>query len=105
MKANSEVIPKRYHSPVDLKFRCEGLPDVDAFTKTDALLVIFMKNLQRENEWSKVGQTEVIQKCENPQFSKSFPINFFFEEKQLLKVEVYHKLPNPELRIGKQVSY
>ncbi|XP_071823026.1 copine-8-like isoform X2 [Apostichopus japonicus] len=73
---------------VELSISCRKLRDMDVFSKSDPLCVMFMKALGSE-EYREVGRTEVIMNNLNPRFVKKFLVDYFFEEVQNLKFEVY----------------
>lgn len=72
---------------IELSFACHDLVDLDTITLTDPFLKVYE---QIGSNWTLIGQTEVVYNNLNPQFAKSFPIDFYFENKQPFKVEVYH---------------
>ncbi|XP_040922313.1 copine-3-like isoform X2 [Toxotes jaculatrix] len=72
---------------VALSISCNNLLDMDAFSKSDPLCVLFMKT--SGPQWCEIGRTEKIQNCLNPSFSKSFVVDYYFEMVQKLKFEVY----------------
>eukprot|EP00347_Sterkiella_histriomuscorum_P017569 403348833 len=63
---------------LNLTFSCEDLPNLDTFTRTDAM-----------NIWNEIGRTEVVMDNLNPKFIKSFSVEYKFEERQRFKVSVY----------------
>uniref|UniRef100_A0A8C4QMM8 Copine VII n=1 Tax=Eptatretus burgeri TaxID=7764 RepID=A0A8C4QMM8_EPTBU len=68
-------------SRVELRISCRSLLDQDTLSKSDPCVLLLMQ----EN-----GQgTEVIKRCLNPVFSKVFTIDYYFEEVQKLRFEVY----------------
>ncbi|KAJ8303438.1 hypothetical protein KUTeg_019834 [Tegillarca granosa] len=73
-------------SKVELRIECEGLPKKDDFSKSDPCAVLFM--FQKGN-WIEMGRTENIENCHDPKFAKSFTIDYYFEEVQKIKIEVY----------------
>ncbi|KAM6908752.1 copine-3-like isoform 2-T3 [Lycodopsis pacificus] len=72
---------------VALSISCDNLLDMDAFSKSDPLCVLFMNS--SGPHWCEIGRTEKIQNCLNPKFSKTFVIDYYFEMVQKLKFEVY----------------
>ena len=56
---------------VSLTFACEDLPNLDTFTRTDGMVVLYQKS---GNQWMKLGQTEVIMDTMNPKWVKSFEV-------------------------------
>lgn len=70
---------------LELYFSCRNLKNMDSLSKSDPQLILYeMKN----NRWEQIGKTEVIKDNLNPNFTTSFPIDFYFERKQPLRVEV-----------------
>ncbi|KAF7659325.1 hypothetical protein LDENG_00299000 [Lucifuga dentata] len=72
---------------VELKVSCENLMDMDTFSKSDPLCVLFMNT--SGPHWCEIGRTEKIMNCLNPTFAKTFVIDYYFEVVQKLKFEVY----------------
>uniref|UniRef100_A0A3Q3LNU3 Copine-9-like n=1 Tax=Mastacembelus armatus TaxID=205130 RepID=A0A3Q3LNU3_9TELE len=65
---------------IEVTVSCRNLLDVDTFSKSDPgmyELLIF-------------GRTEVIDNTRNPDFVRKFVLDFFFEEKQNLRFDVYN---------------
>ncbi|XP_056619113.1 copine-4 isoform X1 [Triplophysa dalaica] len=71
---------------VELRIACKGISDRDALSKPDPCVVIKM---QSHGQWLEVDRTEVIRSCINPTFSKVFTLDFYFEEVQRLRYELY----------------
>ena len=71
---------------ISLSFACENLPNLDTFTRTDGMVVFYK---QVGNQWQKLGMTEVIMDNLNPQWVKSFDVQYHFEKRENFKVEVY----------------
>ncbi|KAJ8290816.1 hypothetical protein GJAV_G00017890 [Gymnothorax javanicus] len=72
---------------VELRVTCKGLSDRDALSKPDPCVVLKM---QSHGEWLEVDRTEVIRSCIHPTFSKVFTVDFYFEEVQRLRYELYN---------------
>jgi hypothetical protein len=72
------------HEKVALYFSCRNLPKKSL--RNDTLLVL-RKHINGNN-FSIVGKTEAIKNDLNPDFTQSFELDFVFETKQKLKVEV-----------------
>ncbi|KAF1788399.1 EF-Hand 1, calcium-binding site [Phytophthora cactorum] len=51
---------------------------------------VYMQEAQRKG-WREVGRTETINNTPDPTFAKSFQVDFFFEEVQRLRVEVFDR--------------
>ena len=73
---------------VELKISCRNLVDMDIFSKSDPFVVVYTKS-NVKSEWREIGRTEVIMDNLNPDFVKSFKLDYFFEEQQYLKFDVY----------------
>ena len=71
---------------IQLSFRCENLPNLDTFTRTDGMLVFYK---QVGTQWQKLGMTEVIMDNLSPTWVKSFDVQYHFERREQYKVEVY----------------
>ncbi|XP_034998530.2 copine-3-like isoform X1 [Hippoglossus stenolepis] len=72
---------------VALSISCQNLLDMDTFSKSDPLCVLFMNS--SGPHWCEIGRTEKIKNSLNPSFSKTFVIDYYFEMVQKLKFEVY----------------
>ena len=71
---------------LSLGFKCEELPNLDTFSKSDPFIVMYK---QVGNRWSMIGKTEVIHDNLNPEFVKKILVDFHFEQTEMFKVEVY----------------
>ncbi|KFO78727.1 Copine-5, partial [Cuculus canorus] len=67
---------------------CRHLLDKDTFSKSDPLCVLYT---QRPGcrQWREFGRTEVIDNTLNPDFLRKFVLDYFFEEKQNLRFDLY----------------
>lgn len=71
---------------VSISFKCKNLPNMDTFTRTDGMVVLYKKvgsNFQR------LGMTEVVMDSLDPVWVKSFDVQYNFEIRESYKVEVY----------------
>ena len=73
---------------VELSVSCQKLKDSDLFSKSDPMVVMFVKH-QQTNRWKEYDRTECIDDNLNPDFVKKFVIDYYFEEVQHIKFEVY----------------
>ncbi|XP_073341431.1 copine-4 [Pagrus major] len=71
---------------VELRLTCKGISDRDALSKPDPCVILKMKS---HGQWMEVDRTEVIRSCVNPTYSKVFTLDFYFEEVQRLRFELY----------------
>ncbi|KAG1649686.1 Copine-5 [Nymphon striatum] len=65
-----------------------NLVDADVFSKSDPMCVAYTKQTGL-NEWYEIGRTETISNTLNPDFTKKFVLNYYFEESQKIKFEIY----------------
>ena len=75
-------------SSVELTISCKNLADMDTFSKSDPFAVLYLQDA-KTGSWSYQGRTETIDNTLNPQWAKKFVLNYQFEARQMLKVEVY----------------
>ncbi|XP_074646733.1 copine-8-like isoform X2 [Tubulanus polymorphus] len=87
-------------SQVEVSISCRNLMDKDVFSKSDPLVVVYMKAFGSER-YSEIGRTESIQNTLNPDFVKKFILDYFFEECQKLRFDVYDK-DDPSAHLDRQ---
>lgn len=75
-------------SMVELHISCRNLVDLDTFSKSDPVVHVYIKD-SKTRPYMLVGKTEVIDNNLNPDFTKHFKIDFYFEKEQWLKFDVY----------------
>uniref|UniRef100_K3X660 C2 domain-containing protein n=1 Tax=Globisporangium ultimum (strain ATCC 200006 / CBS 805.95 / DAOM BR144) TaxID=431595 RepID=K3X660_GLOUD len=76
-------------SVVELRFRCKGLKKSDFLSESDPFLVVYLQEDARS--WREIGRTETVVNTADPTFTKAFHIDFFFEEVQRLRIEVFDR--------------
>nr|XP_058933650.1 copine-9 isoform X2 [Kogia breviceps] len=74
---------------IEITVSCRNLPDLDTFSKSDPMVVLYTQS-QASQEWREFGRTEVIDNTRNPDFVRKFVLDYFFEEKQNLRFDVYN---------------
>ena len=77
--------PNEDMEKVELFFSCRNLIDMDTFTKSDPQIRLYQRTQQG---WNLVDKTEIIWDNLNPDFAKSFTLDYIFEIQQTFKVEV-----------------
>ncbi|XP_069491685.1 copine-7 isoform X2 [Ambystoma mexicanum] len=80
------VVPTACVLKVELRVCCKNLLDRDTLNKSDPCVVLLM---QSQGQWMEVDRTEVIKSNLHPVFSKVFTVDYYFEEVQKLRFEVY----------------
>ncbi|XP_026538848.1 copine-6 [Notechis scutatus] len=73
-------------SRVELRVSCWSLPEREANIKPDPCLII---QLLSDGQWNEVGRSEVLHGAQNPVFAHVFALDYFFEEMQNLKFEIF----------------
>ena len=87
LAATSNAINQNFlQQTIRLSFACKNLPNLDTFTRTDGMVVLYEK---KGNMWQQLGMTEVIMDNLNPEWVKCFEVPYKFEEQQNFKVIVY----------------
>eukprot|EP00058_Branchiostoma_floridae_P027542 XP_002613033.1 hypothetical protein BRAFLDRAFT_123086 [Branchiostoma floridae] len=73
-------------SKVELRVSCANLLDKDALSKSDPIcrLKIF-----QGGHWYETGRTEHIMNTLNPTFARPFTVDYYFEEVQKMRFEVF----------------
>ena len=71
---------------VRLSIACSNLPNLDTFTRTDGMAVLYK---QQGNQWLRLGMTEVIMDNLAPQWVKSFDVQYNFEVRETYKIDVF----------------
>ncbi|XP_019716400.1 copine-5-like isoform X2 [Hippocampus comes] len=73
---------------VELTVSCRNLLDRDTFSKSDPLVVLYTQGVECK-QWREFGRTEVIDNTLNPDFVRKYILDYFFEEKQNLRFDVF----------------
>jgi len=73
-------------STMELSVRCTDLCDKDMLSKSDPICAMF---ILRQGRWCELGRTERIADDLNPSWEKKFIVDYSFEERQVVKFEVY----------------
>ena len=76
-------------SKVELSVKCEDLKNMDFFSKSDPIVVMYLKRGGHNAKYQEIGRTEIIWDNLNPEFTKKFVVDYYFEEVQPIKFEVY----------------
>lgn len=73
---------------VELTLSCRNLRDMDFFSKSDPMCVVYTRN-SGTDFWQEIKRTEIIYNNLNPDFTTKIEMEYRFEESQYLKFEVY----------------
>ncbi|XP_066523938.1 copine-8 isoform X2 [Hoplias malabaricus] len=73
---------------VEITVSCRNLLDRDTFSKSDPICVLYTQTVVTR-EWREFGRTEVIDNTLNPDFVRKFILDYFFEERQNLRFDLY----------------
>ncbi|XP_053179499.1 copine-7 [Scomber japonicus] len=73
-------------SKVELRVSCKALLDRDTLNKSDPCVILM---IQTNGQWTELDRTEVIKSNLHPVFAKVFSLDYYFEEVQKLRFEVY----------------
>ncbi|XP_036375906.1 copine-8 [Megalops cyprinoides] len=73
---------------VEITVSCRNLLDMDTFSKSDPICVLYTQGIGSK-EWREFGRTEVIDNTLNPDFVRKFMLDYFFEERQNLRFDLY----------------
>ncbi|KAL1420745.1 hypothetical protein MTO96_004476 [Rhipicephalus appendiculatus] len=87
---------------VEISVSCRQLKDMDFFSKSDPMCVLFMKESDSDN-WREVGRTETVDNCLNPDFVTKFLVDYYFEERQQLLFKLYD-IDSPSVDLQNHVS-
>ncbi|KAI4875934.1 hypothetical protein NFI96_034513, partial [Prochilodus magdalenae] len=71
---------------VELRVSCKSLLDRDTLNKSDPCVILMV---QTQGQWTELDRTEVIKSNLNPVFAKVLMLDYYFEEVQKLRFEVY----------------
>ncbi|GLE01320.1 hypothetical protein PINS_up010150 [Pythium insidiosum] len=76
-------------SVLELRFRCKNLKTADLLSESDPFIVVYLE--EGQSRWRELGRTETVTNCANPTFTKSLELDYFFEEVQRLRLEVFDR--------------
>ncbi|XP_052396133.1 copine-9-like isoform X2 [Carassius gibelio] len=74
---------------IEITVSCRNLLDADTFSRSAPVVVLYVQGIGTK-EWREFGRTEVIDNTLNPDFVRKFVLDYFFEEKQNLRFDVYN---------------
>ena len=91
-------------SAIEIRFKCAKLKGRDLLSKSDPFLVFYTSGkgilvclnvlilvFSVNGMWHEIGRTETVVNSHDPVFNKAFTVDYYFEEIQSLKAEVYDR--------------
>ncbi|ESO02415.1 hypothetical protein HELRODRAFT_186439 [Helobdella robusta] len=87
MAANKKAGGQQQASRISIYVSCQNLLNKDVTSKSDPCCVLFAPD--HNLLWSEVGRTERIKNCLNPQFSRAFEVDYYFEQVQKVRFMIY----------------
>jgi len=79
------------HNQVDLYFQLNNCPKYDRFSQSDPFVVVYtrVQTGNKKGQWVRSGNTEIVWDNHNPKWVKSVRTDFFFEQVQVLRFDIY----------------
>ena len=71
-----------------LNIKCRNLPNLDKESNTDPFVVLYSLTPDGQID-AEIGRTEVVKDSLNPEFVQHFTIDYFFEEIQHFRFDLY----------------
>eukprot|EP01083_Nonionella_stella_P029949 82269_1 len=72
---------------VELFLSCHDLVQKDFNSKSDPFVVVYIR--KKNAKFEELGRTETIQDNADPVFATQFKLDYYFEEEQVLRLDVY----------------
>uniref|UniRef100_A0A1I7ZW41 Copine-3 n=1 Tax=Steinernema glaseri TaxID=37863 RepID=A0A1I7ZW41_9BILA len=86
-----EVVTAQHQKPAFPIVDRRDLKDLDVFSKSDPICVVYLTSgaARGSTRTVEIGRTECVMNCLNPEWAKTFLVDYFFEEVQKVRFEVY----------------
>jgi hypothetical protein len=78
---NANYVANIMKQRVALFLSCRKLKDLDAVSKSDPQVEVYIKD-RAAPHWTLVGKTEIVNNNLNPDFSKFIECDYYFEREQ-----------------------
>lgn len=91
MEANSSLSEK-----IEIYISARNLKDADVFSKSDPYVKVSYKRDFTQKHYAVLGKTETKKNNLNPDYAKSFPIDYIFESRQDIRFDVFDDDGNGE---------
>lgn len=83
---NANVLKEK----VELFLSCRDLIKKDFGSESDPFVVVYLKSSSpNNNTFKEIGRTETIYDNRDPNFSQQFRLDYYFEQQQILRFDVY----------------
>ena len=79
-------------SKIVLSLSCRNLTNLDRFSVSDPEVHVYVRT-GKQSAYALLGKTEMVLNNLNPDFVKTFTLDYFFEKEQWIKLEVFHVAP------------
>ncbi|VDN54180.1 unnamed protein product, partial [Dracunculus medinensis] len=77
-------------SKIRLNLSAKNLYDSDVFSKSDPMCVVYLaRDAKCDGNYHEIARTETIRNCLNPEWCKPIFVDYYFEEVQRVKFEIY----------------
>jgi Ca2+-dependent lipid-binding protein len=74
---------------IEIYLCCRNIKDLDVFTKSDPYVRISYRRDFTQKQYSLLGRTETVPNNLNPNFTKTFTLDYIFESRQDIKFDVF----------------
>jgi hypothetical protein len=88
--APANWVRKSTNPKLQLSISAKKLADRDLTSKSDPMAVVFIYDVPT-SKWYEAGRTEALTDTLNPEWAKTIEVDYFFEEDQKIRVEIYDK--------------
>jgi len=97
-KQQQDLSQSHLKEKVELFISCKDLVQKDFNSQSDPFVVLSIRD--RRGSFNEIGRTETIQDDPYPKFATQFKLDYYFEEEQVLRFDVYDedKKGSPHLR-------
>lgn len=85
---SNNVLSPILKESIEIFVSCRDLIKKDVHSKSDPFIILYVKD-SKNKSFVEIGRTEVIYDNHNPNFSKQFRMDYFFEEEQILRFDCY----------------
>jgi len=88
-KQQADLSQSHLKERVELFISCKDLVQKDFNSASDPFVVVSMRDNHKGGSFSEIGRTEVMEDEPYPRFATQFKLDYYFEEEQVLRFDVY----------------